>query len=252
MHSGYKGTLADAPEPLPVAYPSLSHSSSSSGKQPSRKLSRTARERASAGPSQVSPSAAGQSKWEEPNLPDIPKPHSLFVTAWQEANTNLQRIKSDVMDPGYHFLKPMLFVNASTLEKKKTYLLNWLSACPLWISQVDIHPPSKFPSPQMWRDFLNTIDTDPLPSTKTASTQLAMQDILGEPIINSAQGLTGAPQEITWQGMQGGVPVSSLSDPPLSFMWSLLWELYKLNFHYELYVFDQALIPDHWTTSNEE
>ncbi|KAI6167671.1 hypothetical protein EDD17DRAFT_1467246 [Pisolithus thermaeus] len=151
---------------------------------------------------------------------------------------------SGVVDPGYRFPKPMLFVNVSTPEKKKTYLLNWLSARPLWISQVDICPPSKFPSPQMWRDFLNTIDTDPLPSTKTVSMKLAVQDILGEAIINSAQGLTGAPQEITWQGMQG--------NPPLSFMWSLLWELYELNFCYELYVLDWALVPDHWTTSNEE
>ncbi|KAI6127055.1 hypothetical protein F5141DRAFT_1060671 [Pisolithus sp. B1] len=81
-----------------------------------------------------------ESKWEEPNPPDIPKLHSLFVTAWWEADTNLQRIKSGVVDPGYCFLKPMLFVNVSTLEKKKTYLLNWLSAHLLWISQVDIHP----------------------------------------------------------------------------------------------------------------
>ncbi|KAI6010251.1 hypothetical protein BKA83DRAFT_117328, partial [Pisolithus microcarpus] len=138
---------------------------------------------------------------------------------------------------------------------KKTYLLNWLSARPLWISQVDICPPLKFPSPQMWRDFLNTIDTDPLPLTKTVLTKLAVQDILGEAIINLAQGLAGAPQDITWQGMQGSitsVPISSLSDPPLSFMWSLLWEPYELNFHYELYTLDRALIPDCWTASDKE
>ncbi|KAI6015821.1 hypothetical protein BKA83DRAFT_4060751 [Pisolithus microcarpus] len=237
--SGYEGTLADAPEPLPIAYPSASRPSSSSGKQPSKRQSRTARERASAGPSR-----AGQSKWEEPNLPDMPKPHILFATAWREADTDSQRIKSGVVDPGYRFPKPTLFVNVSTPERKKTYLLNWLSARPLWISQVDIRPPSKFPSPQMWRDFLNTIDTDPLPSTKTASTKLAVRDILGEAIINSAQGSVGAPQEITWRGMQG--------NPPLSFMRSLLWELYELNFHYELYALDRALVPDRWTASDEE
>ncbi|KAI6012346.1 hypothetical protein EDC04DRAFT_2609524 [Pisolithus marmoratus] len=162
-----------------------------------------------------------KSKWEEPNLPDVPKPHSLFATAWQEADMNSQRIKSGVVDPGNRFLKPTLFVNVSMPEKKKTYLLNWLSARPLWISQ----------------------------------------DIFGEAIINSAQGLTGAPQEIMWWGMQGSitsvlaplfVSVSSFSDPPLSFMQSLLWELYELNFQYELYVLNWALAPDHWTTSNKE
>ncbi|KAI6102148.1 hypothetical protein F5141DRAFT_1008308 [Pisolithus sp. B1] len=164
---------------------------------------------------------------------------------------NLQRIKSGVVDPGYHFPKPTLFVNVSTPERKKTYLLNWLSACPLWINQVDICPPSKFPSLQMWRDFLNTIDTDPLPSTKTVSTKLAVRDILGEAIINSAQGLAGAPQEIMWQGMQGNsncIPFRS----PLQFMQSLLWELCELTFHYELYVLDRALVPNCWTVSDSD
>ncbi|KAI6039434.1 hypothetical protein EDC04DRAFT_2895231 [Pisolithus marmoratus] len=213
MCSGYEGTLADTPEPLPIAYPSSSHQSSlcqssslhpsSSGRrQSSQRQSRTARERASAGPSQVSLSAGGQSKWEEPNLPDIPKPHSLFVTAWQEADTSLQRIKSGIMDLGYHFPKPTLLVNVSMLDRKKPYLLNWLSAHLLWISQVDVHLPLKFPSPQMWRDFLNTIDTAPLPLTKSASMKLAMWDILGDAVINLAQGLAEAPQEITWRGMQ--------------------------------------------------
>ncbi|KAI6105240.1 hypothetical protein EDD16DRAFT_1714041 [Pisolithus croceorrhizus] len=177
MCSGYKGTLADAPEPLPVTYPSSSCPSSSSGKQPSRKQTRSAREKASAGPSWVSLSASGQLRWEEPNLPDILKPHSLFVTDWQEVDMNSERIKSGIVDPGYRFPKPMLFINMSMPERKKTYLLNWLSAHPLWINQVDNHPPSKFPSPQMWRDFLNTIDTDPLPLTKTVLTKLAITEL---------------------------------------------------------------------------
>ncbi|KAI6023441.1 hypothetical protein EDC04DRAFT_2500208, partial [Pisolithus marmoratus] len=143
---------------------------------------------------------------------------------------------------GYCFPKPMLFVNVSTLARKKTYLLNWLSARLLWISQVNVCLPSKFPSPQMWRDFLNTIDTAPLPSTKSMSMKLAMWDILGDAVINSAQGSAEAPQEITCF-----IPFRS----PLSFMQSLLWELYELNFCYELYVLNQALVPDHWTTSDE-
>ncbi|KAI6120243.1 hypothetical protein EDD16DRAFT_1518989 [Pisolithus croceorrhizus] len=88
------GTLADTPGPLPVAYPSSSCPSSGSGKQPSRKQTRSAREKASMGAYQVSSSASGQSRWEEPNCPDILKPHCLFVTAWQEVDTNTERIKS--------------------------------------------------------------------------------------------------------------------------------------------------------------
>ncbi|KAI6137944.1 hypothetical protein BKA82DRAFT_30339 [Pisolithus tinctorius] len=173
----------------------------------------------------------------------------MFAAAWREAGKNLQRVSSSLMDPGYRFLKLTLFVNVSMPERKKIYLFNWLSAHALWISQVDLHSPSRFPSPQMWRDFLNTIDTDPLPLTQTALRKLAVWDILGEGIINLAQGLAGAMEEITWQGMQ--VKILSLSNPPLWFIQSLLWELYELNFCYELYVLDQALIPNPWTSSDE-
>ena len=41
----------------------------------------------------------------------------------------------------------------------------------------------------------------------------------------------------------------SLSDPPLWLVRSILWELYKLNFHYELYALDCAIVLDCWATS---
>ena len=44
------------------------------------------------------------------------------------------------------------------------------------------------------------------------------------------------------------IRVSSLSDPPLWLMRSLLWELYELNFRYELLALDQAVVPHFWTT----
>ncbi|KAI6146022.1 hypothetical protein BKA82DRAFT_33577 [Pisolithus tinctorius] len=215
---GYEGTLADAPERLPISYPSSSRPSSSSGRQPATRQSRTARDRASAGPSRASSSAGGESKWEEPNLPDILKPHSVFAAAWREADKNLQRVSSGLVDPGYRFPKLTLFVNVSMPERKKIYLFNWLSARALWISQ-------------------------------TALRKSAVWDILGEGIINSAQGLAGAPEEITWRGMQ--VKISSLLNPPLWFIRSLLWELYELNFRYELYALDRALVPNLWTSSDE-
>ncbi|KAL4064980.1 hypothetical protein V8B97DRAFT_2025877 [Scleroderma yunnanense] len=123
-----------------------------------------------------------------------------------------------------------------------------LSICSLWINQVNGHPPSKLPTPQMWRHFLNTIDPSQLSSTKSASSKLVVLDILGENIVQvAAKGLAEAWEEIVWQGMQ--VQVSSLSDPPLWLVCSILWEPYELNFHYELYMLDCAIVPEHWTTS---
>ncbi|KAI6005552.1 hypothetical protein EDD15DRAFT_2358694 [Pisolithus albus] len=248
----YEGTLAERPEP--VAPPSAAQSSSlqqpsRGGKQATQKQNRAARVKASAGPSRMLPlqkSTGGEAKWEEPVLPDIPKPHTLFDSAWRKAEKSMQRVQTGRVDPGYRFPKPTLFVNVSTPERKKTYLFNWLSARPLWISQVSVRSPSKFPSPQMWRDFLNTIDTDQPSSTRSASTKSAVRDILGENIIHVAQGYAGAPEEIEWRGMQ--VRVSSLSDPPLWLIRSILWELYELNFRYELYALDEVIVPHLWTT----
>ncbi|KIK13792.1 hypothetical protein PISMIDRAFT_75437, partial [Pisolithus microcarpus 441] len=148
----------------------------------------------------------------------------------------------------YHFPKPTLFANVASLQHKKTYLLNWLATRPLWISRVDVCPPSKFPSPQMWRDFLNTISisTEQPSSTYSAASKSAVRDILGDDIVHLAQGLAGAPEAITWHGME--VQVASLSDPPLQFMRSLLWELYELIFHYELLALDRVLAAHLWTS----
>lgn len=143
-----------------------------------------------------------EAKLEEPDLPEILLPHGLFMTAWKKVDQNAERVKSGLIDLGYCFPKPTLLVNVSMPEWKKLYLFNWLSCHALWISQVDGNLPSKFPSPQMWRDFLNTINLDQLSSTKSASTKIAARDTLGDGIIRSAQGLVGVPEEIVWWGMQ--------------------------------------------------
>ncbi|KIN98982.1 hypothetical protein M404DRAFT_156479, partial [Pisolithus tinctorius Marx 270] len=175
-----------------------------------------------------------------------------FVAAWREADKNLQRVSSGLVDPGYRFPKPTLFVNVSTLERKKIYLFNWLSAHALWISQVDLCLPSRFPSPQMWRDFLNTIDTDPLPSTQTPLRNPGFgRGTRGNYMVRNAGEyyICTGPVSLYLSIVQ--VKILSLSNPPLWFIWSLLWELYELNFRYELYVLDWALVPNLWTSSDE-
>ena len=155
--------------------------------------------------SQPKKSGGAGAKWEEPDVPDLPKLHSLFQTAWERAKKSSRREDSGIIDPGYRFPKATLFVNVSTPERKKTYLLNWLSVRPLWMSKVGHFSPSKFPSPQMWRDFLNTIDTNRLSSTKSSSSKSAVLDILGEDIIQAAPSSAAAPDQITWRGIQVSV-----------------------------------------------
>ena len=144
----------------------------------------------------------GQAKPEELDVPEMPQAHSLWMATWKKVDQNANQNKLGIIDPGYRFPKATLFVNVTTPERKKIYLLNWLSSWALWISRVDSNTPSKFPSPQMWRDFLNTINVDPDSLTKSASKKLVTLEILGDEIIQSARGLGGAPEEIAWQGMQ--------------------------------------------------
>ncbi|KAL4076806.1 hypothetical protein V8B97DRAFT_2022084 [Scleroderma yunnanense] len=170
-------------------------------------------------PKPIAGSVGAKAKGEKANPLDIPDPHSLFKSTWKKVDKNLQQCKSGFVDPGYCFLKPSLFVGA-----------------------VNGHLPSKFLTPQMWRDFLNTIDTSQLSLTRSRSSKSAVLDILGENIVQvAAKSLAEAWEEI--------IRVSSLSDPPLWLVHSILWELYKLNFHYELYVLNCIIVPEHWTTS---
>ena len=43
-----------------------------------------------------------------------------------------------------------------------------------------------------------------------------------------------------------------LSDPLLWLIRYILWELYELNFHYELYVLDRAIVLERWTASKAQ
>ncbi|KAI6125618.1 hypothetical protein EDD16DRAFT_1517086 [Pisolithus croceorrhizus] len=200
---------------------------SQGSKQATQKQNRATRVKASVGPSQapsLQKSAGGEAKWEEPDLPDIPKPHTLFNAAWRKAEKNMQRVQAGQVDPGYHFPKPTLFVNVYRLCQNRRRHISSIGSLHICFGSVKLVfvPPSKFPSPQMWRDFLNTIGMDQPSSTRSASAKSAVWDILGENIIHAAQGFAGVSEEIEWRGMQ--VQVSSLSDPPLWLICSILWE----------------------------
>ena len=148
------------------------------------------------------PLAGGDKKWEEPDLPEIPWVQGLFDSAWRSVDKDQARVKTGVVDLAFCFPKPMLLVNMLSPEHKKTYLVNWLSSHSLWIHQIVNNPPSKFPSPQMWRDFPNTIEGNLVSRTKSSNNKIAAHEILGKEVNESARGLSMAPTEIAWWGTQ--------------------------------------------------
>ncbi|KAI6008700.1 hypothetical protein F5J12DRAFT_782163 [Pisolithus orientalis] len=254
-HRDYEGTFAEQPEPLQESFAtSLSNPSSSTGKQSMKKQTRAAREQATAGPSRAShPKQSGggdSARWEEPDLPEIPKPHSLFALAWRKASKDISRVKSGIVDPGYHFPKPTLLVNVTTPELKEDVHVE-LALCSPGLDEFEL-------TFGLCRRAL------PLRCGGTSSMVLTQsacplaprvhprswwfRRILGDIIQAAYDDPVHMSEEIEWRGMQQ-VRASSLSDPPLHFTCSLLWELYELNFYYELHALDQALVLQLWPDS---
>ncbi|KAF9231218.1 hypothetical protein BU15DRAFT_82677 [Melanogaster broomeanus] len=117
------------------------------------------------------------------------------------------------------------------------------------MSRVDHDPPAKFPSPQMWRDFLISIQAEDAKTTssdtRAATRRRAALEVFGEDVVVRTRGWrTG--DTVSWRGMD--ISVDSLADPPVLLAKQILWELYELNFRYELYALDRVMAPELWAS----
>ncbi|KAG1723253.1 uncharacterized protein EDB91DRAFT_1087878 [Suillus paluster] len=162
-----------------------------------------------------------------------PESIGFWHLAFQKADKDKGCIKQGLVDQGYWFPEPALLITPMLLEQKKLFVANWLAARPLWISHVNHNPPEKFPPPQLWRDFLNS------PTAAAKRKQAAPQQIFSEDLLD-ADGSTWAIQAtLVWRNET--ISVASLSDPPARLMRRILWELYELNFHYELQALNRVM-----------
>lgn len=168
------------------------------------------------------------------------------------ANKDTSRLNVGLVDRGYRFPDPPMLISSDNPSRKQIFLANWLAARPLWMSRVDHDPPTKFPSPQMWRDFLISIPVEDLHSkqaasdTRAATRKQAARDLFGENVVvKTREWRTG--DTISWRGMQ--ISIESLADPPVLLAKRILWELYELNFRYELYALDRVMAPNLWAES---
>lgn len=73
------------------------------------------------------------------------------------------------------------------------------------------------------------------------------RDLFGEDLLD-AQGTTWAIKDsLEWRNMT--ISVASLADPPPRLMRLILWELYELNFRYELLALDRVMARALWEES---
>jgi hypothetical protein len=201
-------------------------------------------------------SQQSRNKWEELCCPENPESIGLWTSAFQKADKATDRVKKGLVDRGYRFPEPALLITPSSPERKKLFIANWLAARPLWISRVDHNPPENFPSPQLWREFLNSCPSGESSTrasssttgpTQAATRKQAAKDLFGEDLLD-AQGTTWAIKDnLEWRNMT--ISVASLSNPPPRLMRCMLWELYELSFRYELLALDRVMARALWAES---
>jgi hypothetical protein len=134
----------------------------------------------------------------------------------------------------YIFPDPGLFIHPATAVK---YIESWLRVRDVWFMRV-AKEPSLALSNQSWRTFLSIDNTVPgKEATKAARRRQEALDIILPnpdmyPGVEKRKDLTGP---IVWQGRE--YPLGVL--PPENVIREILWELYEINFIYELQSLDR-------------
>jgi hypothetical protein len=149
----------------------------------------------------------------------------------------------------YVFPDPGLLVTPATDEKKAKFIEAWLRAREALLMRVTTEA-SVAMSGQNWRDFLATdlSTTSEKKDTKAAKRRQQILDMLTPrsdlfPDVKT-RSTTGEP--ITWQGKKyipGVLPADHI-------IREILWELYQLNFYYELLSLDRRACTDLTTSDN--
>ena len=177
------------------------------------------------------------------------EPSGLFtpppIAAWKDAlalvNTDPRNLvyKTKPSDAGYVFPDPGLFAGVSTQEKQALYFENWLKHRMEVIYCVVSSQSSATPlSNQMWHTLL-VFGTLPAQggSTKTAERRDFISKLLGNTAMEEGieVGGMGRSNEIFWRDqllLPGNVPEQRIGQ-------EILWELYELNFRFELLALDE-------------
>ena len=145
-------------------------------------------------------------------------------------------------DCGFAFPDPGLFPSIQTDEKRARFLYNWLCNRAALIFHFSSSSSSARPlSNRHWRSLLNyggTIEgTSSNGLTKSSQLRLEMQQLLGNCLEEAGVALdtSSSPSAVFWREAElsiGTVPNRRTTQ-------EILWELYELNFRFELVALDQ-------------
>ena len=183
--------------------------------------------------------STGRDKFSDPDSPLLPP----VMPVWADALKAVDQSPNRVRDPQpklYAFPVPALFVTPTNERKIISFLKTWLQARPAILWRAERQSMSAL-SAQMWRDFLaiNFIQSAQRDESKSSKHRGLLREIIGSAI--EKPGVTESPamdiEQMQWRGVN--LPNSSM--PPRSTVQEILWELYELNFFFELIALDWSM-----------
>lgn len=149
---------------------------------------------------------------------------------------------------GYRFPEPALFVSVKSPDSRKRYLTNWLTLRRSWIARVESERNLTAPGPKVWRTFLNSSAADSIPQnskTKAGGLRVEAEQFFAQYIPARASGTSSAGNDdVSFRGVS--IAPDTLTEPPVTFMQGILWELAELNFRYDLRALDQHYVGSLW------
>jgi hypothetical protein len=186
----------------------------------------------------------GRNKFEELQHCLLPPVMPSWGNSLQTVNRNSALRSTDSPYMGYVFPDPALFVSVQNEQKTITYLKNWLRYRPAFIYRVSSATSSARPlSTQTWRTFLFSASfTENKNSTDSAfqKRRNEIMDILEGCLHGDGVGINVDPlTEADFKFCDATVSLN----PPLD-QWAvqpIFWELYELNFRFELLALDAHL-----------
>jgi hypothetical protein len=171
------------------------------------------------------------------------------LPAWYAALQAVDRSSSHLIETHktathyghYAFPDPGLFVGPTDDEKKSKYIESWLQVRDAWLMRFQMEP-SLAMSSQHWRTLLSMDLSVPVRgSTKAAMRRQDVLDLLlPKSSIYPEVQTRSTTKQLVWQGKE--YPLGVL--PPEDVVRQILWELYELNFIYELQSLDRRARAD--------
>ncbi|OJA15112.1 hypothetical protein AZE42_10806 [Rhizopogon vesiculosus] len=188
----------------------------------------------------------------DPESDLLPTAIMSWKLAMQKADKSLAHVHSLSVSVETWFLDPCLIVGTTSEDRRKRYLVMWLSIRPAWINCVTSSTASAV-HPSNSRGFLNSIpNPEEVFSSSTASSRELNEamDLFGAELMQLHITAHQSPALLTWHNVT--VTADTLN---VDHIHQVLWDLAEHNFHFELLSLDKRMASEAWnadSTTREE